>query len=160
MTFNQSLFMSEKEDWGTPQDLFNKLHTYFNFTLDPCSSHTNHKCEKYFTIEEDGLSQSWEGETVFMNPPYGKQLKDWMKKAYEESKKGTTIVCLVPSRTDTQWFHNYAYGKGEVVFFNRRLEFEGSNNKAPFPACLVIFNPKSKLDIEHLKVVELHKKAN
>ncbi len=150
---NDSLYSSEKMDWGTPQKLFDKLNNYFGFTLDPCSSDENKKCEKHYTIIDDGLSKDWSNDVVFMNPPYGRIMKEWIKKAYEESLKGATVVCLVPSRTDVKWFHNYVYGKADIVFLNKRLEFEGSDNKAPFPSMLVIYNSNKKIDINVLKVV-------
>jgi phage N-6-adenine-methyltransferase len=81
-------FSSKSNEWETPQSLFDELNAKYNFTLDPCSTHGNAKCEKHFTIEEDGLKQSWAGETVFMNPPYGSEIKHWIKKAYEESLLG------------------------------------------------------------------------
>lgn len=152
---NDSIYSSDKMDWGTPNKLFERLNNYFNFTLDPCSSHENKKCEKNFTIEDDGLQQDWSQDVVFMNPPYGNMLKDWVQKAYEESLKGATVVCLVPSRTDVRWFHDWCYGKGELVFLNRRLAFEGSNNKAPFPSMLVIYNSNKPIDVEILKIVDL-----
>lgn len=150
---NESAYMSEKMDWGTPIKLFDRLNQYFKFTLDPCCSEENKKCDKYYTVKENGLIQDWGKNIVWMNPPYGKELKFWMEKAYNESLKGATVVCLVPSRTDTQWFHNWAYGKGDLVFLNRRLDFEGSTNKAPFPSMLVIYNSNKKVDIEYLKQV-------
>jgi phage N-6-adenine-methyltransferase len=130
-------FSSEKDLWSTPQDFFDKLNNEFNFTLDPCATKENHKCFKYFTIEEDGLSQDWSKDTVFMNPPYGRSIADWMKKA-SESK--TTVVCLVPSRTDTRWWHDYVINTGsEIRFIKGRLKFGGQKNNAPFPSALVIY---------------------
>lgn len=150
---NDSLYSSDKMDWGTPIFLFKKLNNYFNFTLDPCCSNENKKCEKYYTIEQDGLNQNWSNEIVFMNPPYGREMKNWIKKAYLESLKGATVVCLVPSRTDTKWFHDYVYGKSDIVFLNKRLQFEGSDNKAPFPSMLIIYNSNVEIDIDVLKSV-------
>lgn len=132
-------FSSQTDDWATPQNFFDKLDEEFNFTLDPCASPTNAKCSKYFTSEDNGLVQSWEGETVFMNPPYGRVIKDWVRKAYEESKKGSTVVCLLPARTDTRWFHDYIYGKSEIRFIKGRLKFGGAKNSAPFPSMVVVF---------------------
>lgn len=135
--FNESVFKSDKHDWGTPQWLFDKLNTEFNFTFDPCTNGKNSKCAKFST---DSLNEDWSGEVVFMNPPYS-EVKVWMKKAYDEAQKGATVVCLVPSRTDTRWFHQYAL-EGDVRFLDKRLKFEGANNMAPFPACVVVFKPK------------------
>lgn len=91
---NDSLFSSRTEEWATPQDLFNKLNTEFNFTLDPCATADNAKCSKFFTKEQDGLAQSWQGERVFMNPPYGRSIGLWIKKAYEEAGGGRWLFVL------------------------------------------------------------------
>ena len=134
-------FSSETVEWYTPFDFFNKLNAEFNFTLDPCCTHENAKCEKHFTKDDDGLAQSWHGETVFMNPPYGREIIEWMKKAYDScNQSGATVVCLVPARTDTKWWHEYAM-KGEVRFIRGRLKFGGAQHSAPFPCAVVIFRP-------------------
>ena len=122
-------------EWATPQRLFDQLDAEFHFTLDPCCTKENAKCEKYYTAGQDGLSQSWDGERVFMNPPYGRQIKAWIKKAYETN---ATVVCLVPSRTDTAWWHDYCM-KGEVRFIRGRLYFNDGDGRAPFPSVIVIF---------------------
>lgn len=138
---NTDLMFSSKSDlWSTPMDFYNKLNKEFNFTLDPCCNEENKKCEKYFTKEENGLLQDWGGEIVFCNPPYGRELKKWVKKAYEESKKeNTTVVMLIPARTDTSYFHDYIYNKSEIRFIRGRLKFGDSKNSAPFPSMVVIF---------------------
>ena len=134
------MFSSEKDDWETPQDLFDELDDEFHFTLDAASSDFNAKCEKHYTVEDDGLSQSWAGNNVFLNPPYGRNMKDWMRKAYEESQaENTTVVVLVPARTDTAWFHDYVYGKAELRFLRGRLKFGGCENSAPFPSLVVVY---------------------
>lgn len=134
------MFSSKKDDWETPQDLFDELDKEFHFTLDAASSDLNAKCEKHYTIEDDGLSQSWAGNNVFLNPPYGRNMKDWMRKAYEESQaENTTVVVLVPARTDTAWFHDYVYGKAELRFLRGRLKFGGCENSAPFPSLVVVY---------------------
>ena len=115
-----------------------------NFTLDPCSTHANAKCPKHYTIAENGLAQSWQGERVFMNPPYGRVIGDWMKKAYEESKGSALVVCLVPARTDTAWWHDYA-AKGEIHFVRGRLKFGGQKNSAPFPSAVITFRPQNTI---------------
>lgn len=127
--------------WSTPQEFFNKLNEEFNFNLDPCSTHENAKCKKHFTIVEDGLKQDWEGQTVFCNPPYGRGIKDWIKKCYEESlKPNTTVVMLIPARTDTIYFHKYIYKKAkEIRFLKGRLKFGEAKNAAPFPSMVVVF---------------------
>ena len=130
---------SEKDDWETPQALFDELDAVHHFTLDPCSTHENAKCEKHYTIEEDGLAQSWAGETVFCNPPYGRNIGEWVRKCSEESKHAK-IVMLIPARTDTAYFHDYIYHKAHVRFIRGRLKFERGGaalNSAPFPSMLV-----------------------
>jgi phage N-6-adenine-methyltransferase len=138
------MFSSKTDLWYTPQDFYDGLHAEFNFTLDPCSNGENAKCATFFTIEDDGLAQEWAPHTVFMNPPpYGREIGDWMRKAYEESLKGATVVCLVPARTDTRWFHDYVNGVAdEVRFVKGRLKFGGSKDSAPFPSMVVVYRGK------------------
>lgn len=130
-------FSSKSDSWSTPQKLFDDLNDEFHFTLDPCSDGKNNKCEKFFTKIDDGLSQDWRGHTVFMNPPYGREIKKWMKKAKTESENGATVVCLVPSRTDTAWWHDNVI-MHEVRFIRGRLKFNGHKNNAPFPSAIVV----------------------
>ena len=138
---NPGLFSSATDDWGTPQALFDELNAEFGFTLDACASKHNFKVNVYFNKEINALTQSWEG-IVWMNPPYGRTIGQWMKKAFDESQKGATVVCLVPARTDTTWWHDYAM-KGEIRFLRGRVKFEqpgkAGNNSAPFPSAIVIF---------------------
>lgn len=133
------MFSSKTDQWATPQWFFDDLNKEFNFTLDPCADDSNHKCDKYFTKKEDGLLQDWSGEIVFCNPPYGREIGKWVKKAYEEHQKGATVVILVPARTDTRWFHDYIYQKAELRFIKGRLKFGDATNSAPFPSMVVIF---------------------
>ena len=134
------MFSSKTDLWSTPNDFFDKLNDEFHFTLDPCSTHENAKCYKHFTEEENGLLQDWGNEVVFCNPPYGRQIKYWVKKAYEESQKdNTTVVMLIPARTDTIYFHEYIYHKAEIRFIKGRLKFGNAKNSAPFPSMVVIF---------------------
>lgn len=137
---NQALFSSTTDEWATPQDFFCELDAEFHFTLDPCATEENAKCKKYYTKADDGLAQDWAPHTVFMNPPYGRTIGRWVRKAYEESVKGSTVVCLLPARTDTKWFHDYIYHRAEIRFVRGRLKFGGSKNSAPFPSMVVIFN--------------------
>ena len=133
-------YSSKTDLWATPQEFFDKYNEKYCFTLDPCATKDNTKCSKFFTKEDNGLEQVWEG-VVWMNPPYGKEIGQWMKKAYEASQKGATVVCLVPSRTDTKWWHDYAM-KGDIEFIKGRLKFGGSKNSAPFPSAIVVFKGK------------------
>jgi len=139
----KTLFSSKEIEWETPRELFIELDKEFNFTLDPCATKENTKCKKFYTSKEDGLKQSWEGEKVFVNPPYGSEIKKWVKKCYEESKKpNTIIVLLIPARTDTSYFHDYIYKKTELRFIRGRLKFLGNQNgsgSAPFPSMICIF---------------------
>ena len=129
---------SGTDKWSTPQAFFDKQNARFSFTVDVCASRENAKCVRYFSEEDDGLAQSWRGEVCWMNPPYGRKIGLWMKKAYQESRRGATVVCLVPARTDTAWWHEYAM-RGKCTFIRGRLKFGGSKNAAPFPSALVVF---------------------
>jgi phage N-6-adenine-methyltransferase len=135
-------YSSKTNEWATPQDFYNQLNERFNFTLDPCATHENHKCSKYYTLDDNGLSQNWGGETVFCNPPYGRGIKHWVKKCYEESIKPNAkqIVMLIPARTDTTYFHDYIYHKAKIEFIKGRLRFGDGKGPAPFPSMLVIYN--------------------
>lgn len=133
-------YSSKTDEWATPQDFFDQLDKEFHFTLDPCANEQNHKCKKFYTKEQDGLLYDWGGHTVFCNPPYGREISKWVKYSYEQSRKENTIVVmLVPSRTDTRWFHNYIYGKAEIRFVKGRLKFGGATTGAPFPSMVVVF---------------------
>lgn len=130
-------FSSKTDMWATPQDFFDKYNEIYHFETDVCATSENAKCSKYYTKEQNGLSQEWAG-VCWMNPPYGREIKDWMKKAYESSLNGATVVCLVPARTDTAWWHDYSI-KGKIEFIRGRLKFGGSKNSAPFPSAVVVF---------------------
>ena len=133
-------YSSKTNEWSTPQAFFDELNKEFNFTLDPCATSENAKCTKYFTVEDDGLKQDWSKDVVFMNPPYGREIKYWVQKAYEESLKGATVVCLIPARTDTAYWHDYIFGKADDIRFLRgRLKFGDSKNPAPFPSAIIIY---------------------
>ncbi len=134
-------FSSATCEWATPQWLFDELNAEFSFTLDPCATSDNAKCSKYFTIAEDGLKQSWDYHVVFVNPPYGRVIGDWMRKAWESSQRGATVVCLVPARTDTEWWYRYAM-RGEIRFLKGRIKFGSSKNAAPFPSAIVVLRPE------------------
>ena len=143
---NAALLSSKKMDWCTPIDFFNELNKEFNFVLDAAATDETAKCKDYFTPETDGLKQSWKRTdgAVFCNPPYGREIGKWVKKAYEESTKhNTTIVLLIPARTDTAYFHNYIYKRAEIRFIRGRLKFTDENgiagDAAPFPSMVVIY---------------------
>ena len=144
------MFSSKSDEWETPGDFYDKLNKKFKFTLDPCSTPLNHKCKKHYTIEEDGLSKSWKNEIVFVNPPYG-DVGKWVKKAYDEStQNGATVVMLIPSRTDTRYWHDYImtsasaiyFVKGRLKFYNKVIaDYTGKSeiSPAPFPSAVIVF---------------------
>ena len=146
---NKALLSSKRLDWCTPRDFFEELDREFHFTLDAAATEKSAKCAKYYTPETDGLSASWNGETVFCNPPYGREIKAWVKKGYEEGQRpGTTVVLLIPSRTDTEYFHSYILGKSEIRFLKGRLKFTDEDgvaqDAAPFPSMLVVYRGQGK----------------
>ena len=160
-------FSNNSNEWETPLDLYNKLDKEFNFTLDPCATPSNAKCIKYYTKRDNGLSKDWSGERVFMNPPYGREIKHWIEKAYRESRKGAVVVCLIPARTDTSYWHDWIFPYAhDIKFLKGRIKFKhsesgfkayyceqlnfldeseseiiqaGIDNPAPFPSAIVIF---------------------
>lgn len=147
---NNDLMFSQKTDvWATPEHVFDVLNEEFGFTLDPCTNGENAKCGKFYTESEDGLAQDWGGEVVFMNPPYS-DCKGWMKKAMESARCGAIVVCLVPARTDTKWWHEYAMN-GEIRLIKGRLKFGDGKGNAPFPSAVIVFRRGLEI-IEKLSV--------
>ncbi len=150
----KALFSSATDLWSTPQDFFDRLNEEFGFVLDVAANASNYKCPQYFTKDSDGLSRNWAAwvrnialaaedisqGSIWMNPPYGREIGKWVQKAYEESQKGCTVVCLLPARTDTKWFQDYCL-KGECRFVRGRLKFGNAKNSAPFPSVVVVFRP-------------------
>lgn len=132
-------FSSKTDEWETPQDFFDKLNDEFHFTLDVCALSQNAKCKRYITPEADGLQVGWNNEIVWMNPPYGREIGKWVKKASEAI--GGAVVCLLPARTDTKYFHEYIYNnpRATIRFIKGRLKFGNSKNSAPFPSMIIIF---------------------
>ena len=128
-------FMSQRLDWQTPDDVYAKLDAEFHFDCDPCP-HNPHP-------DLDGLTMEW-GRSNFVNPPYGREIPKWIKKGYEESLKGKIVVFLIPSRTDTRWWHDYIMKATEIRFIKGRLKFKGATNSAPFPSAVVVFKPNPK----------------
>lgn len=135
----RTLFKSQTCRWSTPQWLFDELNKEFGFQIDVCADADNTKCEKFYTAEDDGLLMPW-GKVNWCNPPYGNRIKDWLQKAVREQANGNTTVVLIPSRTDTRWFHEFALGRDcEIRFIKGRLRFGGSTENAPFPSMLLIY---------------------
>jgi phage N-6-adenine-methyltransferase len=136
--FDKNRFKSTNQEWETPDSIYLPLDNEFHFTLDVAASDINTKCPKYFSEDNDGLSASWWKEVCWMNPPYN-QVGKWIKKAYEEYQShGATVVCLVQSRTNTNWWHDYCM-KGEVRFVRGRPKFKGCVHGLPQPLAIVIF---------------------
>lgn len=137
-------FSSKSNEWGTPDDLFNELNALYNFKLDPCATPQNTKCPIYFTKEDDGLVQDWAlVGNAFVNPPYGRNIKKWVKKGLDESLKGIIVVMLIPARTDTSYWHDYIFQYAQIKFLRGRLYFINEdrklNGRAPFPSAIIIF---------------------
>jgi len=176
---NELMFSSKNKNFDTPQWLYRKLSTEFFFNLDVCASHDNTKCISYLSEKQDALSFDWSSfkhlnGICWMNPPYGRSIGKWMKKAYQESLKGCTVVCLVPARTDTNWWWKWVLNAKEIRFLKGRLIFGsdaywswiwdqeylpdskgvlkkntlfkqyGKKNSAPFPSAIVVFNNELK----------------
>lgn len=137
-------YSSNTNEWATPQPLFNWLNNKYQFTLDPCCTDKTAKCKKYYTQAQNGLKQDWSKDRVFCNPPYGREIGKWVKKAYEESLKGATVACLIPARTDTQWWNDYCTKADSIIFITGRIKFQNTEGQfltapAPFPSCVVVF---------------------
>jgi len=137
-------FSSASNEWATPQWLFDELNKLYGpFTLDPCATQENAKCERYFTKADNGLVKSWQNETVFMNPPYGREIGKWIEKAYQESHKYTglpnNVICLIPARTDTSYWHDYIMKSSEICLIRGRIKFIGGDSSAPFPSAVIAF---------------------
>lgn len=126
--------------WETPQWLFDTLNKEFGFTLDTCATPDNAKCERFFTEDDNGLMKDWGDNVCWMNPPYGAEIARWMAKAHNAANMGATVVCLVPSRTDTEWWHKHAM-KHEIRFLRGRLKFGDAVDSAPFPSAVVVMRP-------------------
>lgn len=145
------MFSSNKQDWETPQWLFEELDSEFDFVLDAAANENNSKCQEYYTEETNSLKQDWSKfDSIYINPPYdSKKQNEFIKKAYETNKEyGNTIVLLIPARTDTKRWHDFIFEKAEVRFLKGRLNFETNGephkNPAPFPSAIVIYKGNKK----------------
>lgn len=157
-------FSSDKMDYGTPQWFFDFWNERFYFDVDVCADANNHKMPNYYDLKKDALSISWKKQKCWMNPPYGRDIANWMKKAYEEAKEGALVCCLVPSRTDTDWWHNYVMKGGHIFFVKGRITFDGAPTGAPFPSAVVIlympqWNTSVMVDSISLKKIKNHKQT-
>lgn len=151
MVLTGGLFSSSSSEWGTPRGLFNILDAIYQFTLDACASEQNHKCSKYYS--KYALDLAWDKST-FMNPPYGKDIKQWIVKAHQESLQAKTIVCLIPARTETKWFKICWDHADYICFIYGRLKFEGTESGttvAPFPSAIAVFGDQEQRDLNQLE---------
>jgi len=143
---NKGMYSSDRPDWETPQDFFDRLDRIYEFTLDVCATDENTKCDQYLTPEIDGLSQSWAGEVCWLNPPYGREIGKWVEKAYSETKNGNCkVVALLPARTDTKWWHRYVMKAATIGLVKGRLSFVGGESAAPFPSAVAFFRKHDKV---------------
>jgi phage N-6-adenine-methyltransferase len=142
MTIHRSLYSSRTDEWPTPKALFAALNREFHFTLDPCASRANTTCPRFFTKAEDGLRQDWGRHIVFCNPPYGRAVAVWVEKCFRAAQAGATVVLLIPSRTDTRYFHDWIYNKAELRFVRGRLRYGDGVQSAPFPSLIAIYRPR------------------
>jgi len=151
-------YSANHHEWETPQDLFDELDAEFSFDIDVCALPENAKCARFFPPAYDGLKQEWHS-TCWMNPPYGKEIPKWVKKAHDSAGDKCTVVCLLPARTDTKWFHDFIWGKAEIRFIRGRIRFVewsasddgelqriGAKHSAPFPSMIVIFTGQDNVD--------------
>lgn len=143
---NAGMFSSATDDWATPPDLFAYYNRIYGFELDVCASHENHKAPRYFTKEDNGLMQDWAPAKCWMNPPYGSTIGEWVRKAHEESRRGALVVCLLPARTDTGWWHNHCQ-QGRIDLLRGCLKFGKATTGAPFPSAVVTFMPADQWEL-------------
>lgn len=152
---NKSMYTSGKTDWETPQWLFDELNKEFRFDIDVCATKENAKCPDFISLEQNALEEDWYG-MCWMNPPYGKDLGKWVKKAYWASRiiGEAQIVALLPARTDTKWFWDYCI-HNEIRFLKGRIKFQGAESSAPFPSMIVVFGRYTS----GVKFVDIKKQA-
>ena len=132
-------FTNKSNEWETPRSLFKELDDEFNFTIDVCATKESAKCERFYTKQTNGLAQSWENEVAFMNPPYGREIGAWVEKAYRESLNGAVVVCLIPARTDTRYWHDYIFPNAEIRFLKGRVKFLNSGEEVEYIEQLGLF---------------------
>jgi site-specific DNA-methyltransferase (adenine-specific) len=152
---NEVLHSSETSEWTTPRDLFDHLNSIYHFTLDPAATKENALCEKFYDEVVDGLSYSWQGEVVFVNPPYGRKFnKKWAQKIAEEGRH-TTVVALVASRTGSKWFQDNIVYADKLYFLRGRLKFGGESNSAPFDSVIAVWDGSGEVSIEFCEWSEI-----
>ena len=150
----KGLMSSNTDEWATPPQLFEVFNEKYHFTLDVCANADNHKCPRYFDKSINGLDQDWTKDICWLNPPYGRTIGQWVKKASITASGGGVVVALLPARTDTKWWR-YVMTATEIIFLDGRVKFGNSKNSAPFPSVIVIWGtPRvpviSSLDIRQL----------
>jgi len=157
---NSLMFSRASDEWATPDDLYATLDAEFHFRLDAAATMYNWKCERYYGsggVYNDALVEAWvdkDGQRcpVWLNPPYS-QCREFITKAASEVQNGGVVVCLVPSRTDTRWWHDYVWDRDrnaprpgvEIRFIKGRLKFNGATNGAPFPSVIIIFRTPTEV---------------
>jgi phage N-6-adenine-methyltransferase len=145
---NNGRYNGNGREWITPPEVFDPLHAEFAFTLDPCATAASAKCPRFFSEAENGLEQSWAGERVFMNPPYGREIYAWTRKAREEAERGALVVGLLPASSDLAWWHDDVVGRAEVRYIRGRVRFltDGPYRASGFFASVVvIWRPSATL---------------
>lgn len=143
-TRNNGRYNGNGRHWGTPPEVFDPLNAEFNFTLDPCAAPESAKCSRFFTEADDGLTKDWGQERVFMNPPYGREIYAWTRKARESAANGALVVGLLPASTDLRWWHEDVVGHAEVRYIRGRVRFlTGGPYRASgfFASVIVIWRP-------------------
>lgn len=146
ITRNRGRYYGNGRDWATPPELYEPLDAEFGFTLDPCATPETAKCNRYYTEAEDGLSKSWAGEIVFMNPPYGREIRAWTEKAVREAREGATVVGLLPASTDLDWWHDHVLAEdAEVRYLRGRPRFLAPGRRWAqmyAPSVIVVWRPR------------------
>ena len=136
---NPALFSSATPEWATPQWLFDALDKRFQFDLDVCATAENKKCACFFSPEQNGLLHSWKTHRCWMNPPYGREIVEWVAKARQEAERGALVVGLLPARTDARWWQEHVHGHADVRFIAGRLKFGNAKSAAPFPSAIAVW---------------------
>jgi site-specific DNA-methyltransferase (adenine-specific) len=155
----ETAWRSDKQDWETPQGLFDWLNEQYHFTLDVCATQANAKVARYFSLTDDGLAQSWADEVCFMNPPYGRSVGKWIEKARSEAEKGATVVCLVYARTGAAWYQDHVPNATCVHLIRTRLRFVGAKSSAPSDSAIIIFTPEGGPPEYHHTTLTKHQRG-
>ena len=152
----QSWFKSKSHEYETPDSIFEPLNYEFQFTLDVAANSLNTKCVRFFSVDCDGLSQGWGNNICWMNPPFGRQMKKWVEKAYKSYLNGATVVCLLPVRSNTVWWHQYCMRSTEIRLIKGEVKFKGNENGLWLPLCIIVFNPHNKRIEPTIKSMAAH----